>query len=92
MSEPSFGDYIALNHAMIVSLVLSLIAAGTLAPSEIAAELRESAEDMENDRTRAHLLALAEKLERAEAEAARLLAEAPDQDVPAGEPGPASDI
>ena len=74
MAEPGLHDYIALDHAMIVSLAAALMGAGTLGPSEIAAACRKTAEDMSHGGARTDLLAFAETLERAEARAERLLA------------------
>ncbi len=68
MSEPSFGDYIALNHAIIWSLVRALNAAGVLTLAEIGAVCREAAEHLGNHRARAHVLEFAESLETAGAE------------------------
>ena len=74
MAEPGFGDYIALNYSMIVSLARALIGTGVLDPSDIAAACRTTAENMPDDGVRTHLLAFAESLEEAEAPAERLLA------------------
>ncbi len=63
MSEPNFGDYIALNHAIIWSLVRVLNAAGVLTFSEIGAVCREAAEHMGNHRARSQVLEFAESLE-----------------------------
>ncbi len=74
MSEPGFGDYIALNYSMIVSLVFALIGTEALSATEIASACRTTAENMSPDGARTRLLAFAETLEEAEAGAERLLA------------------
>jgi hypothetical protein len=73
MSEPGFGDYIALNTSIILSLAHALIAAGTLDPSDIAVACRATAENMSpDDRVRTEMLAFAERWDEVEAGAERL--------------------
>ncbi len=72
MSEPGFGTYIALNTAMIQCLACTLIAAGALDPSDIAAAYRSTAESLPNELTASELRAFAESLEEAGARAERL--------------------
>ncbi len=74
MSEPGFGDYIGLNYSIIHSLVCALVNAAILDPSDIAAAYRSTAETISNEIIESHLLALAERWEKAEAGAERLLA------------------
>ncbi len=72
MSEPGFGDYIALNTAMIQCLACTLIAAGVLDRSDIAAAYRSTAELLPNELVASELRGRAESLEAAEAHAERL--------------------
>ncbi len=72
MSEPGFGTYIGLNHSMIRSLACTLIAAGVLDPSDIAAAYRSAADLFVDELTASKLQAFAEGLEEAEARAERL--------------------
>ncbi len=72
MSEPGFGDYIALNTAMIQCLACTLIAAEVIDPSDIAAAYRSAAELFPNELTASKLQAFAKSLEEAEARAERL--------------------
>ncbi len=74
MSEPGYGDYIVLNTSIIVSLAHALIGAGALSATDLVSQCRTTAENMSPDGTRAHLLAFAESLEKAEAGAEHPLA------------------
>ncbi len=84
MSEPSLGEYIVVNYAIVVSLAHALIAAGGLDPSDVAAACRTTAENMSDGGARTHLLAFAERWEAAEAGAEHLPAPGWTPEVVAG--------
>ncbi len=69
MSEPSFGDYIALVYALIISFAFAMFAASSVSPSEIATECRITAEEMESGQTRSLLLSFADRMDRVDTRA-----------------------
>ena len=69
MSELSYADHILHCYARNISLLRALIANRVLAPSEVAAAYRETAEDMEDDRVRPLLLSFADKMDLLESQA-----------------------
>ena len=72
MSEPGYGDYIALNYAMTVSFARALIDTGMLSAADLASAYRTTAESLPNELAASELRAFAEILEEAGAD--RLLA------------------
>ncbi len=65
MTEPNYGDYIAYNHAFIISVAIAQRAAGAATLPEIGAVCRKTAESMEDNISRSLLLGMAETLEAA---------------------------
>ena len=65
MTEPTYGDFIAYIHAIVMSLALALIAAGVLTRFEFAAACRRTAEGMESGYVRSNVLKFAESIEAA---------------------------
>ncbi len=68
MSESGYGDYIALNYAMTVSIARALIEAGMLSTADLASAYRTTAESFPNELAASELRAFSESLEAAGAE------------------------
>ena len=65
MTEPTYGDYIAYNHAFIISVAIAQRAAGAATLPEIGAVCRETAKRMGDNLSRSLLLGMAGTLEAA---------------------------
>ncbi len=86
MTEPTYGDYIAYNHAFIISVAIAQRAAGAATLPEIGAVCRKTAEQMGDNISRSLLLSMAETLEAAGVDGESALLWTPEV-IPGGKDG-----